>query len=301
MKKGFFFTISVFLIAAVALEFIAFSLEQRGRLRQGAVTDSETLLYSIDALRTALPQALGANLTVSRNAANVSIFVEDAGFPYVNSTNGSVASAMLSSIASNTSTALGFNLSANLSYINSTGRIFSGNAANYTQNNSRADADNATLYLPASFNLTRLRVRVLCSMASATSVISSPWSQPVGAGILDSFFNSTSPSNTSATSSAIVDLSSNNSFTATYRDGSGNFLANLTMQIFYNGTDRYFSIYAPVNASAATKGSIPCSFNITADSGFTSTNQEIYEVIPIGMNAAYGGASYIGNLSISRS
>ncbi|GEM_PF-4138208 len=297
--KGFFFTISIFLLASAAVEFMAFGVEQRSRLRADYSYDAATLLLGLDGIRTVYLGASGAQFSLARNGTNVSIAITESGFPLSPSSGGRVPAAFISNYTRLAASLHNLSFSSNLTYMNTTGRLIEGNGANYTQDNSQAASDNATLKFPQGYGLWRAYVRMACSMPSATSVSNTTFGSSSGPSALDFAFTSVSPPSGATFQNSMINLSTNNSFTASYEGASG-WLADVKISTIYNDSRVHLSVWTVLNTSAASKSDLNCTWNLTADINYTNTNDAIYQYIPMPINASYGGAHFIGNLSLSQ-
>lgn len=300
MKKGFFYTISIFLLASVALEFMAYSVEQRSRLRADFPLDAEYMAETVDMLRTVHLQALGVQMRTSRSGAAVSVELNESGFPLPTSSGGRIASSYLTNLTSQFAQLRNCSIAANLTLANTTGVVLMGNAANYTQDNTQSEYDNTTLSLPPGFGLTRLYARIRCSMPSASTVAYNAWGAPPGASLLDTNFTSSSPAGGTSTSNPLFDLNYNDSFSADYTDGT-NWLATVKMATIYNSTDRLVSVWSYINTSAVAKSALNCSWDLAADINFTATSQPMLQYIPIPIAASCQNSGFVGNMAVSSS
>lgn len=304
MGRGFLYTISIFLLASVFLDLVAFTAEQSGRIRNdvSVAQDYSELAWRMDSASTLFSDSLGVKGSFSRSQSSLNLSIYDGGFPLYGGPD-KVNLASLNSSLAKFSTATGTVVWYDQQALNSSGLLLSTeNGINYTQDNSNAANDKISLSIPYPVNLTGLYIRVNCNVTPAGSVVYNPtWN--FGSGMtFDPLFNATNIGTTNgALSTTATDL--NNTFQATYYSGlggTGSWIGNFTMNwTVLPGTSRTLWFQAAPNTTAYSKNDFNCTLNMTASLNYTSSMPNLTLYMPEAVAMDYGNAHFNGTLAVS--
>lgn len=303
-RRGFVYTLCIFLLVIVLLEMLAAWAQHsdRRRLDIDSPSDGEILNARLDELSWLSRQSLGVNATLSRNGTQLVFNISDAGFPLTDYGNGGVYITRLKDwLEANWTNRTNSSLSFNVSKPNNTGTIFNLSPANisYLQNNYYTNQnDSANLTLSSDAVPVNVTVDIACSYPANTSTITyTDWSA-AGSNMsgtinyLDSFVGTHSHAQA-------YDRMNANTFSAVYKDSAGvwlqtihiDWIPNYTLQIWDEANSTYAPAFNPVN--------ITCVWNISLVLNYTNATAETLYV-PINTTLTYHNASYNGWLVVGR-
>lgn len=315
-KRGLVYSLSLFFMLAVLLSLGALWLMQsdRNMTTWQATSDAEVLSMRMNELKWLCTQSIGINVSAGRNATRRWVNVSDS-FPFATTTPSSdrVFIRGLGYLINGTSGPYvrgnWSNLTnVNVSKFNITRMVGSGlvlnstSSTSYTQDNSDAGSDTATLYRGTA-NPREYAVSIVCSAPSTATQLFyiDPSAGGTGTYRTIQFASTGGVITTHGVARAEFDQTGDQLFEARYYDGAlpPNWITSIHAD--WLSASSSLKMWSEINATNPdiTKANVTCSFNLSmihTDNGALA--QEIH--IPIEVEVRYGNATYSGNLSMVR-
>ena len=303
MKKGMVYTIAIFLLASAIFELVVYTSQNIDRHASSFLPepDGKVLARRLNELSSLYLQAAGLNASLYRNSTNLGMRVQDAGFPLADSSYGmAYLSAQKSWIESNWSSFTACPASVNATIANTTGLLLSSSAQiNYSQNNSAAANDSASISIPNGASISSIDLSIYCNRPiNASSIQYSDW----GSTGTWSRANISYSDNGASTHSNNVffNPSSDHFFSAAYIDSNGDWLTSIHADLIR--PNYTLLIWSEANSSYApslSKKNVSCSWNASVILNYTNSSEQSL-FAPEAVNLRCNNASYFGNLILSR-
>ncbi|PIT84499.1 hypothetical protein COU37_03155 [Candidatus Micrarchaeota archaeon CG10_big_fil_rev_8_21_14_0_10_45_29] len=307
MKKGMIYTIAIFAMLIALFELAAFSQEQSARQLSlfYAPFGAQTLSWRLEELSLMHVDYMGASkLYFFANSTNISLHLQDTGFPLTDPARGKVYLDSLKSFCEGEwANRTGSSLSLDVSVPNATGKIFTTTSGlNYFHDNAGLSASTgknsteAYLIIPSYALIENLTLQIRCNRPSPSLALPlcSTWS----AGTTSNYaFINYSEGSTTCAFSDYFDSSLNQQLEARYFAADGNW--SHSVHVDWLRSSQKFRIYAEVNATKMDVPDVTCTWNLTLlKTRSSAADEKMY--LPIIANLTYQNSSYSGNLTLSR-
>lgn len=300
IKKGFVYTVIIFILGITLVSLMTLGTENRQRMVQTytAQTDEQILAFRLEELTLLTKDALGVDVTHSRNTTTSILNITDIAFPMCNNTLYGYA--YLSNLDSKLSGAWDDTTKTQITYdysnLNDSGWLIGfSDGLNYYHDNSNSGYDQAFLNIPNTTNITSLNISINCLSPINTSYRRfDDWSNSGTGGRAQIIYSD--DYSTTHTDSVIFDFDSNQSFNATYTDtnSSGNWTQTIHIDFKRLDPNNKIQIYSSTNSSYVPpiyKKNVSCNFSIYIETNLTDT-EEYTIFFPVNTTLAYGDASY---------
>jgi hypothetical protein len=302
IKRGFVYTVIIFVLGITIVSLMTLGAESRQHLIKAHFpqTDEQILAFRLEEVSQLTKHTLGLDIKNSRNATHSNLTISDNAFPMNNYSLYGYAhlSSLNSKLEGAWEDSTNSQITYNYSNLNDSGWLIGmSDGMSYYHDNSNTAYDQTILNIPNSTNITNLNISIYCKPPINTEIRPfDDWTASGSTGSATIIYDDglSSPHSNSIN----FDFNSNQSFNATYYDGTGgNWTQTIHIDFKRLDPENKVLIYSSTNSSynpPITKINVSCNFNLTIQTNL-SMNEEYRLFFPVTTTLEYGEANYTNN------